>query len=209
MKLLTVLFLSTIILTSCKSVNKIVETNNPDTVTKNMQLSINKETNSEVSVGAFESHKKCVMNSTYFYEEKKNLRPDLTLGISLSIPEWNEELDSVMFLDLDNEKIMLASIVNKFNINTIENNADRNIQDPKIVDENRVIQMNKFYLVPENLWVSIANAEKIQYRLYFGKEGLDVKLNQIETKKLKSFIELAINKRDISFPTLPKGKKKW
>jgi hypothetical protein len=64
------------------------------------------------------------------------------------------------------------------------------------------------YIIPENLWVSIANTEDIRYRLYIGKEGIDVKLNLAQTTKLKEFLNNSMHLRNANLPPIPEGLKK-
>jgi hypothetical protein len=69
--------------------------------------------------------------------------------------------------------------------------------------------MKREFIVPENLWVAIANSKEIFYRLYVGKEGVDAKLNASETAKLKEFFIEAIMRQDADLSTVPEGQKKW
>jgi hypothetical protein len=66
--------------------------------------------------------------------------------------------------------------------------------------------MSHQFTVPENLWLYMVTAEKIQYRLYIGKEGIDVKLNPTETTKLHEFFSQAIKCRTEIVPSVSQGK---
>lgn len=50
-------------------------------------------------------------------------------------------------------------------------------------------------IIPENLWISMANASKIKYRLYMGRMGIDVNLSDSEIAKIKEFCELALKRK--------------
>jgi hypothetical protein len=79
-----------------------------------------------------------------------------------------------------------------------------------ISTENNTYQlMKREFIVPENLWVPIVHSQEIVYRLYLGKDGIDVKLNASEIIKLKEFFQKAIQQRDADRPPVPEGQKKW
>ena len=156
---------------------------------------------------------------SYVLEIKKDESASLTLETQTQTPIRADELDSVLFLNLDNEKIKLISadsslkkIGNKPNISSSVSISTDNKKEEQIVTtttENGSYQlMFHQYIVPENLWVSIANTEKIQYRLYIGKEGIDVDLNLAQTAKLKEFLNKSMHLRDANLPPAPEGLKK-
>jgi hypothetical protein len=63
--------------------------------------------------------------------------------------------------------------------------------------------------VPENLWVSIVNSDKIEYQIHIGKEEFELYPDEDQTKNLKYFFERAIKNRDANLPPLKEGLKKW
>jgi hypothetical protein len=124
-----------------------------------------------------------------------------------------------MFLVLDDEKIRLSSdkYTYKEFVSTSEQSAaeTKEKSNEKTENESRTVivsgtdqMMNRLFKIPQNLWVPIANAEKVLYRFYLGKDGYDVKITQSDIKKLREFFALAICKRDALTPALPNGEKK-
>jgi len=91
----------------------------------------------------------------------------------------DNDIDSVVYLLLDGEKIGISRVV------------------------------ERRFEVPENLWVSIANSSKIEYRIPIGKDEIDLLLNQTQTKNMKFFFEQAIRNRDANLPPPQEGLKKW
>jgi len=155
----------------------------------------------------------------YNLEIKKNELASLILTVQTQTPIRADELDSVIFLDLDNEKIKLISadssqkkIGKRPNTTSSVSVATDDKKEEQIITttiENGSYQlMFHQYNIPENLWVSIANTEKILYRLYIGKEGIDIKLNLAQTAKLKDFFNKSMHLRNANLPPIPEGLKK-
>ncbi len=155
----------------------------------------------------------------YNLEIKKNELASLTLTVQTQTPIRADELDSVIFLDLDNEKIKLISadssqkkIGKRPNTTSSVSVATDDKKEEQIITttiENGSYQlMFHQYNIPENLWVSIANTEKILYRIYIGKEGIDIKLNLAQTAKLKDFFNKSMHLRNANLPPIPEGLKK-
>ncbi|MGE5448757.1 MAG: hypothetical protein ACM3PR_10360 [Bacteroidales bacterium] len=65
------------------------------------------------------------------------------------------------------------------------------------------------YDMAENLWVPIVHAQNIQYKLTSNHDVLVVGLNEKQNKQLIDFFNKAIKHRDILFPAIPPGMKKW
>jgi len=219
----TIFFLS-----SCMPSSQIIESKDPYKEMNKMKLAFASDALSEEKYGILEISQTFTLISTYLYEEMKNERPVISVNVQITTPIRAEELDSVMFLILDNEKIRISSVEYKYKefvassnsetTPTTTENKGKNSSNEKTATNNEsrttIIGgtnqlMNRIFFVPENLWVSIANSDKIRYRFYLGKEGFDVKLNLAEIKKLKYFFELAMCKRDAAVPPLlPEGLKK-
>jgi len=155
----------------------------------------------------------------YNLEIKKNELASLILTVQTQTPIRADELDSVIFLDLDNEKIKLISadssqkkIGKRPNTTSSVSVATDDKKEEQIITttiENGSYQlMFHQYNIPENLWVSIANTEKILYRIYIGKEGIDIKLNLAQTAKLKDFFNKSMHLRNANLPPIPEGLKK-
>jgi len=69
--------------------------------------------------------------------------------------------------------------------------------------------MNREFLIPENLWVSIAHTQNIRLRFYLVREGIDVEPNHAENARLREFFFRADRQRIAGLPPLPEGMKKW
>lgn len=165
------------------------------------------------------------VSAIYFLEIKKSEPPLLTLDMQFNTSVRPDELDSVMFFELDNENVRIATIQNKkkqfdkgavtagSSAATATNETDKGeIQTASTTyatKDGSYKLMSRQFTVPENLWISIANTAKIRYRLYIGKEGIDVKFNTDETTKLKEYFFTAMRMRDASLPPVPSGQKKW
>ncbi len=125
------------------------------------------------------------ISTVYLLEIKKSEKPLLLLDIQMQSAGRTIKPDSLMLMDLDGEKIEIAG----YKVGTVQLKSHQ-------------------FIVPENLWVSIANTEKIQYRLYNGKEGINVKLNPAQTAKLKEFLNKSMHLRNANLPPIPEGLKK-
>ncbi len=81
-----------------------------------------------------------------------------------------------------------------------------------IVDD-EILQIHKLsdltYVIPENLWASVANCSKMEYRIGKGKDQLEIRPDKSQMKDLNAFFERAVFKRDANQPPLPEGMKKW
>lgn len=219
MKQSILLLWSVSFLSSCVSTSHMVKINDPYKDIKSIKLmqnliGISAEKNASISVNRYYS-----FSFAYVLEIKKNELASLTLGIQTQTSIRTDELDSVIFLNLDNEKIKLGSsdssqkkIGKSPNTTSSVSIATDEQKDEQIVTtttENGNYQlMFHQYIIPENLWISIANTERIQYRLYIGKEGIDVKLNVAQTAKLKEFLNNSMHLRNANLPPIPEGLKK-
>ena len=206
-------------LSSCVSRSHMVEINDPYKEIKGIKLMQNLIGTSVEKNASINGSRYYSVSFSYVLEIKKNELALLTLGIQTQTPIRADELDSVIFINLDNEKIKLISsdsnlkkIGKRPNTTSSVNIATDDKKEEQIVTtttENGNYQlMFHQYKIPENLWVSIANTEKIQYRLYIGKEGIDVKMNLAQTDKLKEFLNNSMRLRDANLPPTPEGLKK-
>jgi hypothetical protein len=222
MKQKLILSMALFLFSSCSISNRIIEINDSYKGIKGFRLDQNPEASSSVKIGTFFGKAfSYPFTSAFIYEERGQISPSVSVEIHLQTPIRTDELDSVMFLNLDNEKIKIVANNNKYK--QLDSNSDstsasverkaENKHDKMIIqatDENSsYLLMTREYQIPETLWVSIANADLIQYRLYMGKEGIDVKLNPAETHKLREFFSRTIELRNANLPPVPEGKKKW
>lgn len=206
-------------LTSCVSTSHLVEINDPYKETKGIKLMQNLIGISAEKNASINGTKYLSVSFAYNLEIKKSEPASLTLEVQTQTPIRADELDSVIFINLDNEKIKLVSsdsnakkIGKNPNTTSAVSIAGSDKKEEQIVTtttENGSYQlMFHQYIIPENLWVSIANTQNIQYRLYIGKEGIDVKLNFTQTEKLKVFLNKSMQLRDANLPQTPEGLKK-
>jgi len=215
------IFLSWIVffLSSCVSTSHMVEINDQYKGIKGFKLTQNLIGISAEKNASINGNKYFSVSFAYNLEIKKNELASLILTVQTQTPIRADELDSVIFLDLDNEKIKLISadssqkkIGKRPNTTSSVSVATDNKKEEQIITtttENGSYQlMYHQYNVPENLWVSIANTEKILYRLYIGKEGIDIKLNLAQTAKLKDFFNKSVHLSNANLPPIPVGLKK-
>lgn len=171
-----------IFLTSCISGGRIVEINDSTKGIESLKLIQNVSgisIDKTINVSDRINHP---ISTTYLLEIKKGEKASLLLDIQM---QSSNNPDSLMLMYLDGEKIEITASK----------------------DGATHIKLRQF-VVPENLWISIANTEKIQYLLYFGKEEIVVPLNGKQTRKLKEFLVEAMQLRDANLPPIPEGLKK-
>jgi len=221
MKSSYLLLLAAFVLNSCISGSRMVEFNDQYKEIKGIKLVQSVIAHSADKAETIMGRQYYSVSAKYILEIKKNEPPVLSLDIHFQIPVRPDELDSVMFLVLDDEKIRIVSNEYKYkqfdkgsNTAATTNNETGNGKtqptSTTYTTENGGYQlMARQFIIPENLWVSIAFINKIGYRLYIGKEGIDVKLNLEETTKLKEFFIRAMQMRDANLPPVPEGQKKW
>jgi hypothetical protein len=206
-------------LTSCVSTSHLVEINDPYKETKGIKLMQNLIGISAEKNASINGTKYLSVSFAYNLEIKKSEPASLTLEIQTQTPIRADELDSVIFINLDNEKIKLVSADSSLKIKAKRPNttsavsiASGDKKEEQIVTtttENGSYQlMYHQYIIPENLWFSIANTQDIRYRFYIGKEGIDVKLNLSQTEILKIFLTKSMQLRDTNLPPTPEGLKK-
>jgi len=206
-------------LSSCVSTSHMVEINDQYKGIKGFKLTQNLIGISAEKNASINGSKYFSVSFAYNLEIKENELASLTLTVQTQTPIRPDELDSVIFLDLDNEKIKLISadssqkkIGKRPNTTSSVSIATDDKKEEQIITtttENGSYQlMFHQYNVPENLWVSIANTEKILYRLYIGKEGIDIKLNLTQTAQLKDFFNKSMHLRNANLPPIPEGLKK-
>ncbi|HEY3369641.1 MAG TPA: hypothetical protein VGK10_02260 [Prolixibacteraceae bacterium] len=137
---------------------------------------------SSPKVGTTPGPSKVKITATYLFEEKQNTHPETRVNFSISPLSQALARDSKLSVNLDGETIELGT-----------------------ADQATV----GWFLLPENLWVSMVYSQKIHFILDQAKDKIEIVLNQSEKNKLTEFFRLAIEQRDIQFPALPEGLKKW
>lgn len=223
MRNLLFVFLAAFLLNSCVSATRIAEVEDQYKESNKMKLAFVPNAFCEETIEGIQSRTRYSVNSTYLFEQKKEGRPTLTLDIQLVTAVSNKELDSVLFLNLDGEKIKLTSSSYQYkefdhsssttqntreNEGTADKSATKEILQTTTTVSNHQL-MNRIFVIPENLWISIARSKNVQYRIYLGDEGIDVIPTGAQNRKLNYFYEMAICKRDAKFPQVPEGQMKW
>lgn len=211
-------FVVGLLLGSCVSSSHMVEINDPYKESKGIKLMQNLIGRSVDKSASINGNQHYSISFVHSLEIKKNEPAILSLDIQMQTSIRTDELDSVIILNLDNEKIRIISDEfksRKYRRNTASstNTAVPKLDEAenaktKTTEKGRSKLMKRQFIIPENLWVSIANTEVIKYRLYIGKEGFDIKLKTAETTKLKEFFNKAIQLRDTNLPPIPEGLKK-
>ena len=219
MKTLFVLLSGVFFLVSCAPSLRIVETDDPEKGIKSTRFQFAPESYSEVKEGEWIGRTHYNLKSAYLYLAEGSGRPLVTVDFRMVVPVETDELDSVMFFNLDNEMIRIVSDQHKEADSLAAAGKKSAVKNEKAENQGQIgstATPNKSYrlisrefLIPENLWISIANSETIKCRLYLGKTGVEVKLKGEETKKLKHFFSLAASKLETDFPAIPEGQKKW
>lgn len=182
-------------LASCRVYNRIGNFSEPSNEMKRLTLKQNPHARlAEKADVVPELKQSYAFISSFGYKQVANERPEISADFQLRTPGLSGLPDSVLYFILNGEKIKLL------------------VHEPGLKNTSAVRWQNLHFLVPENLWVSVANAQKIQYRLTEGKREIDVILNPAETGKLKQFFAQACALRDAAFPAIPAnppGLKKW
>lgn len=184
-KILFILF-AWLLLNSCCTINKVIEVDDQYREIKSIKL------RQQPSAYSFERNGHLGGRSSYYLttnlisEIKSGVKPEVKIDFQFITVIRSDELDSVMYLVLDREKI-------------------------KLVSTNYIFKqlMSREFIVPENLWVSIVHSKTVLYRLYIGREGIDVELTDSEMNKVREFFSRVIQQRDAMFPAIPEGKMKW
>lgn len=180
-KILFILF-ACLLLNSCSTINKI----NQYKEIKSIKLRQQPSAYSIEKNGHFGGRSSYNLTTNLISELKSGIKPETKIEFQFITGIRSYELDSVMYLVLDQEKIKLASANYKYKQ-----------------------LISREFIVPENLWVSIVHSKTILYRLYIGREGIDVELTVSEKKRVREFFNKVIQQRDAMFPAIPDGKMKW
>lgn len=224
-----ILFLN-VFLVSCVSYNRIVDFQDPYKELNGMTLVQLPVAFSTSKTGSLVGRVNYDVTMDYLYQQKQNERPNVFLTVQIRTAINRDELDSALFIDLDGEKIRLNT--EKYRSELVEGKSSSAtsststvVTDKKdgtagkevvttsvqtsVLETADVKIMKQIFSVPENLWDSISHSEKIAFRIYLGKEGVDVKLRASNQLRLNEFFARASQKRDAGFPSLPEGQMRW
>ena len=183
---------------SCVSTAPISEINHFRKGTKGFQLKQSSKAHSSEKIDNALINQFFNIQSTYLFKERNNQNPEVTLKFHGEAPFDTNLPDSVMFVNLDNENIRIVSSSDQSKMN-----------DKQQTSANGLKMLEYQMVVPENLWLSIANSNHIIYRLSFGKIGIEINPDQAETIQVKEFFNRAMQRRLKIIPLVPPGKKKW
>lgn len=234
-KYLAILF-AVLILNSCSTSNKIIEIDDPYKELKSIKLRQQPSAYSAEKKGRLGQMASYRLTIQLVSEIKPGNRPETGINFRLVTRIRADELDSVMYFVLDKEKIKLVSANYKYKqfnesssssttstATSVEKkpagNSDTTTKPSEKVNlitthtttaEQGTYQlMSREFMVPENLWVSIVHSKRIQYRLYIGREGIDVELTGSEMNKVREFFTRIIQQRDSLFHPIPDDHMKW
>jgi len=234
-KVLFILF-ACLVLNSCSTINRVIEVDDQYKEIKSIKLRQQPSAYSIEKNGHFGGRSSYNLTANLNSEIKSGIKPESKIDFQFITGIRSDELDSVMYLVLDQEKIKLASANYKYKqfdksstsstvttTTSVEKKpAEKNSTSTKPTEnvktdttqtttvENGTYQlMSREFIVPENLWVSIIHSKTILYRLYIGREGIDVELTDSEMNKVREFFSRVVQQRDAMFPTIPEGQMKW
>lgn len=185
-------------LTACAVTNRLYETFDRDTKQTSLVLKqtlkafADKKPDQEVQR---ETNRKKI-TAVFAYNEQKDKRPVVSVSFNTGPNANRTEADSVMILLLEHEK---------FRIICDKTEPSGSGKGKKSIHPGSSVQ----FTIPENLWVSVVHAGSIGYQLSQAGNKIEVEHNHAETLKLKEFFRRAILLRDMKFPALPEGLKKW
>ncbi len=186
MKIILFILFACLLLNSCSTINKVIEVDDQYKEIKSIKLRQQPSAYSVEKNGHLGGRSSYNLTANLISEIKSGIIPDTKIDFQFITGIRSDELDSVMYLVLDLEKIKLVSANYKYKQ-----------------------LMSREFIVPENLWVSIVHSKTILYRLYIGHEGIDVELTDSEMNKVREFFSRVIQQRDTLFPSTPEGKMKW
>lgn len=221
-------------LNSCSISNRIIETDDPYKELKSIRLQQFPSAHSAEKVNGT-SLTFYRVTSELFSELNSVEKPEVRIKFQLTTGIRADELDSVLYLRLDHERIRLVSVDYKYkqfergstsSRSTITTSIEKKalVQKPieKPVEkvstttsqsttvENGTYQlMVREFIIPENLWVAIVHSSEIHYRLYLGREGIDIELTTAGANKVKEFFSRIIRYSEANFPVAPEGQMKW
>lgn len=175
-----------VMLSSCVSTSRRVEIDKLQHDGSELQLVQNLNSHSSAKSGNRLVNQFFKTKTTFIFEEESKLNPRLSVGFQMPKIFRTEQLEPFIFFDLDNEEIRIDSLKRGNNQLTVRQ-----------------------FIIPENLWVSVANSQNIQFQLYVGKEEIDVKPDASETAAMKELFDRAIQIRNANIPAIPEGLKKW
>ena len=210
MKTKSILPFLLIFLSACTVYNKILVVDDEFKEEKSIKLL-------QVLDGYSDEMKSFVSDIDYFfntkltYNQHQNSNEKVSLEIKLTTNAQPEELDSILYIGIDDEKIKLASnnyaMRNYVNSSTstettttVEEKENKNNSSEKKEKEtssstststtttDRTLQVMKHtFYIPKSEWEKLAQFENIILRTYIENEGINVKFSFHEKTQFKQF----------------------
>ena len=180
MKKVFVLFLYIFISASCSTSNRIVKMDGNEPKGFRLIQSLDAYTSSE-NVLTTERSKGNVI-STYVFTEKGKDHHEISVSFISSPASQILDSQELLSYNFDGEKINVG------------------YNDWRIEGQ---------FIIPENLWVSFVQLGELSFSLKSTNKEIDVKMKAPDRNKLSQFFKLAIERRDLLFPEIPEGMKKW
>ena len=185
--------LSVVILLSCSMSGRIVQVGNPNNGYRSFKLNQNLEAYLFEQIESKHGKGYLIpLSTSYLYRETLPNGAFVSVNFQIKNSLISEVSDAEVYFVLDNENVRVA----RCNFTSLTGNKRSNFH-------------SSMFNVPANLWPSIAGSNAINYRICLDKEEIDVTLNVMETKQLKTFIKQAEMRRNANFPLIPEGQKKW
>ena len=167
---------------SCAVSNRIIKMDGPDKESKGFKLIQSPAAYSTSENGTLTGRLKVKVTSTYFFEERGKEHPVITVSFRISPSSRTLDTDAELSYNINGEIIKVGSKIQ--------------------------LKVGQF-IIPENLWVSLVHSQKLNFSLKGTKEVIDFELDESEKNKLSEFFKRSIDRRDLLFPEIPEGKKKW
>lgn len=209
MKTKLLIYLFSFLLVSCSTTNKILVIDDTFKEEKSIKLLQSLE-------GYSDEHKSLFLDCDYYfpiktvYSKSMNEEGKVVMEFKLTTTTRPEELDSVIYMMLDDEKIRLVSsdyrvrnyIHNSTTTSTEtstthENDDDNNENNKKTTkssltttNTDQTLQAMKHHFeIPREIWAKIIFSEKIMLRAYMESEGIDIRFSHSQRTKFGDFFK--------------------
>lgn len=229
MRTIFLILILAVSITSCTTSNKIITVNDQYKNSSSIKLNHVLPGYADGNKGGTEGRVNYQISAEYIFEEVKDAKPELSMNLQLVTDIKASPFDSLVYLNIDFEIFKLSTqktiqkefvessstsstyitpaiVPRKTNSGTVA--AARTIQTTSTVSNSTNQLMSTTVFIPVNLWEPLANCKTLFYRVYLGKEGIDIKVEGKELLKLKTMIQMALDQNNKA-NVLPEGLKKW
>lgn len=225
MKALLFSLILVVSISSCSTSGKIISVEDPYKNTSSLKLHQVLSGYADGNKGGTNGRVNYLISADYIFEESKDAKPELSMNLQLVTGIKAAPLDSLVFLNINFEKFKLiahkseqkefvesSSTSSTYVIPTTTKKTTTGtapiIQTSNTVNNSTNQLMSTTVSIPVNLWEPLAYTNVLFYRIYLGKEGIDVKVDGKDLAKLKSMMQMAVD-RNKKANVLPEGLKKW